>query len=349
VHDLAAGDGPASSGIDFNRSGVPLLEIVSEPDMRSGAEAHAYLTALKQILQYLDVSDCNMEEGSLRAEPNVSIRPAGQTELGTKTEVKNVASFSGAQKSIEFEVSRQQQILESGGRIVQETRGWDADRGVTLAQRSKESAHDYRYFPEPDLAPLAVDKGWVERVRADMPELPRARFERLRSGHGLSAFDAGNLTASRALADYFEETVAAGAPAKPAANWMMGDLQALMAEARCAVAECKVRPRQLAAMIGLIEDGTISGKIGKELLAAMFATGKEPGALVEEKGLVQISDAGELEAVVARVVADNPGPVNDYRSGKKKALGFLMGQAMKATQGKGNPKLISEILTRKLQ
>ena len=345
VHTLGGGD----SGVDFNRSGVPLLEIVSEPDLRSGDEAHAYLTALKQILEYLGVSDCNMEEGSLRAEPNVSIRPPGQTELGTKTEVKNVASFSGAHKSIEFEVARQRQVLESGGRVAQETRGWDADRGITVSQRSKESAHDYRYFPEPDLAALAVDEAWVDRIRDAMPELPQARFTRFQKQYELNDFDAGNLTASRATADYFEEAVAAGAPAKQAANWMMGDLQALLTEAKCRIEECKIGPAQLAAMIALIEDGTISGKIAKELLPQMLATGEEPKALVEKKGLVQISDAGELEAVVEQVMADNPGPVNDYRSGKKKTFGFLMGQAMKATEGKGNPKLVSEILKGKLE
>ena len=340
VHGIGSGE----SGVDFNRSGVPLLEIVSDPDIRSADEAYTYLTTLKQILQYLDVSDCNMEEGSLRAEANISLRPVGSTELGTKTEVKNVASFSGTHKAIEYEIRRQKQILDEGGAVVQATRGWDAQRGVTFAQRSKESAHDYRYFPEPDLAPVVVDDAWVERIRKSLSELPRARFARFEEHYGLSTHDAGILTATRAMAYYFEQTVAAGADAKKAANWIMGDLQALLTEAKVEIGACKIEPADLAGMIGLIEDGTISGKIGKELLPEMFASGKQPKALVEEKGLVQISDRGELEALAREVIAANPGPAEEYRQGKKKALGFLIGQMMKATRGKGNPKMINEIL-----
>jgi len=349
VHTIGGvGGGPAQSGVDFNRSGVPLLEIVSEPDIRSAQEAYAYLTALKQILQYLGVSDCNMEEGSLRAEANISIRPAGASTFGVKTEVKNVASFSGTQKAIEFEVARQREVLESGGTVVQETRGWDADRGITVSQRSKESAHDYRYFPEPDLVPIAIDEAFVERIRAVMPELPRARFERFQSEYGLNAYDAGVLTSDKAMADYFEEAVRSGAPAKQAANWIMGDLQALLAENKADIAACPVAAGNLAAMIALIEEGTISGKIAKELLPAMFDTGKAPKTLVEEKGLVQISDMTALEKAVCGVIADNPGPVADYRAGKKQAMGFLVGQVMKATQGKANPKRVNEILMREL-
>ncbi len=348
VHTIGAGTsgGPAQSGVDFNRCGVPLLEIVSEPDIRSAQEAYAYLTALKQILQYLGVSDCNMEEGSLRAEANISIRPVGTEAFGTKTEVKNVASFSGTQKAIEYEVERQRQVLETGGKVVQETRGWDADRGITVSQRSKESAHDYRYFPEPDLVPIAVDEAWVARVQEGMPELPQARFDRFQQQYSLSAYDAGVLIATRAMADYYEACVKAGAPGKQAANWIMGDLQALLTEAKCAIDACKVSPEGLAAMIALIENGTISGKIAKDLLPEMFATGKAPKALVEEKGLVQISDTGALEAIVRDVVAANPGPAADYRGGKKQAFGFLVGQAMKATKGKGNPKIVNELLAK---
>lgn len=288
VHGIGAGE----SGVDFNRCGVPLLEIVSEPEIHSADEAYAYLTTLKQILQYLGVSDCNMEEGSLRAEANISLRPVGTEAFGTKTEVKNVASFSGTHKAIEYEIARQREILEEGGTVVQETRGWDADRGVTVAQRSKESAHDYRYFPEPDLVPIVVDESWEARIRESLPELPRARFARFCEVYGLSERDAGVLTSSRVMADYFEAVVAAGAEAQQAANWVRGDLQALLLERNCDLAESPISPEHLAEMIGLIADGTISGKIGKELLPAMFDTGKAPKALVEEKGLVQISDRG---------------------------------------------------------
>ena len=344
VHTIGGGD----SGVDFNRSGVPLLEIVTDPDIRSAQEAYAYLTALKQILQYLDVSDCNMEEGSLRAEANISIRPVGSSKLGAKTEVKNVASFSGTYKAIEFEVERQREVLESGGSVAQETRGWDAVRGVTVSQRSKESAHDYRYFPEPDLVPIAVSEDWIETIHGGMPELPQARNARFQEQYGLSAYDAGVLTGSRAMADYFEETVRLGAGAKLAANWITGDLQALLTEAKTTVDACKVSAGALASMLTLIEEGTISGKIAKELLPDMFASGKEPKALVEEKGLVQISDTAALEAAVRDVIAANPGPVADYRGGKKQAFGFLVGQLMKATKGKANPKMANEILAHEL-
>jgi len=290
-----------------------------------------------------------MEEGSLRAEANVSIRPAGAKEFGVKTEVKNVASFSGVQKAIEFEIARQRQLLDEGGTILQETRGWDADRGITVSQRSKESAHDYRYFPEPDLVPLAVDEAWEAKIRETLPELPRARWTRLQEEYGLSAYDADVLTASRGMADYFEITVKAGAAAKPAANWIMGDLQALLVKTGVAIETCKVSSGELAAMIRLIDDGTISGKIAKDVLLEMFETGKSAKSIVEARGLVQISDENELTKVVASVVAANPGPVDDFRNGKEKALGFLVGQVMKATKGKANPKLVNDILMKALE
>lgn len=344
THTIGGGD----SGVDFNRSGVPLLEIVTEPDINSADEAYAYLTALKRLLQYLGVSDCNMEEGSLRAEANISVRPQGSAELGTKTEVKNVASFSGTHRAIEYEIARQVQAIADGGTIVQETRGWDAERGVTFSQRSKESAHDYRYFPEPDLAPLAVDEQWETEIRAGLPELPRVRFLRFQGDYGLSPYDADVLTATRTMADYFEAVVAAGAPAKPAANWVMGDLQALLTKTDTPLESCRVTAGDLAEMIALIEDGTISGKIAKDLLIDMFESGKKAKALVDEKGLVQIGDRDELEAVVREVVAAHPGPAADFRSGKEKAFGFLVGQVMRATQGKANPKLANDILRAEL-
>jgi aspartyl-tRNA(Asn)/glutamyl-tRNA(Gln) amidotransferase subunit B len=341
THTLGGG----VSGVDFNRSGVPLLEIVTEPEIFSAEEAYAYLTALKQILEYLDVSDCNMEEGSLRAEPNISIRPKGVTELGVKTEVKNVASFSGVQKAIEFEVKRQVKALESGETIVQETRGWDADRGITVAQRAKESAHDYRYFPDPDLVPVVVDDAWEERIRQSLPELPQARKQRFRYELGLSEYDAGVVGICKELADYFEASVAAGAPAKQAVNWITGDTLAILAERKMDIAGCRMTPQALADMIGLIGDGTISGTIAKEILPGLIESGGDPKAIVEKRGLVQISDTVELEGLVEGIIRENPGPAQEYRDGNKKAIGFLMGQAMKATKGKGNPKLINQILT----
>jgi aspartyl-tRNA(Asn)/glutamyl-tRNA(Gln) amidotransferase subunit B len=344
THTLGGG----RSGVDFNRSGVPLLEIVSEPDLCSADDAFAYLTALKQIIQYLGVSDCNMEEGSLRAEANISIRPKGETAFGVKTEVKNVASFSGVHKAIAFEIARQRRVLDEGGTVVQETRGWDADRGVTFSQRSKESAHDYRYFPEPDLIPIAIDEAWEAALREQLPELPLAKLRRFEAVYQLSEYDAGVMTATRDLATYYEAVVAAGAPPKPAANWVMGDLQALLADARVDIAACPVSPAGLAEMILLIEEGTISGKIAKDLLPEMMKTGDGAKALVAARGLVQISDMGELETAVGEVLAANPGPVADYRAGKKQALGFLMGQIMKQTRGKANPKLVNELLVKQL-
>lgn len=341
--------GTKESGVDFNRCGVSLLEIVTEPDIHSAQEAYAFLTALKQTLQYLDVSDCNMEEGSLRAEPNISIRPVGETALGTKSEVKNVASFSGVQKAIEFELKRQAKILDDGGQVVQETRGWDADKGITVSQRKKESAHDYRYFPEPDLVPIVVDEAWEQEIAARMPELPLPRLCRFQDQYGLSTYDAGVLTSTRDMADYFEEAVAVGAAPKQAANWISGDLSALLNDRKVEIRDTKVRPAHLAEMIKLIEDGTISGKIAKELLFDIFDSGKEPRKLVEEKGLTQISDTGELEAAVRDVIANNPGPVEDFRNGKQQAMGFLVGQTMKATRGKANPKLVNEILQKVLR
>lgn len=339
--------GGGQSGVDFNRCGVPLLEIVTEPDIHSADEAYAYLTELKQILQYLDVSDCSMEEGKLRAEANISVRPKGSTAFGTKTEVKNVASFSGTYKAIQYEIARQIQILNDGGTIVQETRGWDDDRGVTFSQRAKESAHDYRYFPEPDLVPIVVDEAWEESIRAALPELPAARRARLTGAFGLSDYDAGVLTGTRAMADFYEAAAAKTDP-KKAANWIMGDLQALVTEDKAEIGSIPVTPEHLAAMINLIEDGTISGKIAKEVLAEMYRTGKSPAAVVEEKGLVQISDHGAIDAAVAEVIAANPAQVAEFRAGKEKVLGFLVGQIMKATQGKANPKMVNDILRAKL-
>lgn len=344
THTLGGGQ----SGVDFNRCGVPLLEIVTEPDIHSAEEAYEYLTALKQIFQYLDVSDCNMEEGSLRAEANISVMPKGSKVFGTKSEVKNVASFSGVKKAIDFEIARQIKLIESGGQVVQETRGWDADRGITFSQRKKESAHDYRYFPEPDLVPVVVNEAWEAEIRATMPELPAARKKRFEADYGLSAYDAQVLTSTRAHADYYEAAVKAGATAKLAANWIMGDLQSLLTAANIDLVDSKVSPENLASMIALIEKGTISGKIAKDVLADIFETGKTADAIVAEKGLVQISDTGAVEEIVRKVLADNPSQVEQFKAGKQQVTGFLVGQIMKASQGKANPKMVNDILRAEL-
>jgi len=340
--------GPGVSGVDFNRAGVPLLEIVTEPDINSAEEAYAYLTALKQILMYLDVSDCNMEEGSLRAEPNISIRPKGTADLGVKSEVKNVASFSGVQKAIEFEVKRQAKLIREGGQVQQETRGWDADRGVTLAQRLKESAHDYRYFPEPDLVPIVVDEAWEQRIRETLPELPKARFNRFKTAYGLTDYDTDVLITDKATADYFEAAVKAGAAAKPSANWIMGELQALLSEFGQTLAECKISAVQLAGLLSLIDSGTISGKIAKDVIVEMFNSGQDAKVIVESRGLLQISDVSAIESIVRDVLAQHSGPVADFRGGNAKAKGFLVGQVMKAMQGKGNPQVVNRILDEQL-
>jgi aspartyl-tRNA(Asn)/glutamyl-tRNA(Gln) amidotransferase subunit B len=340
--------GQDESGVDFNRCGVSLLEIVTEPDLRSADQTYAFLTSLKQLLLYLGVSDCNMEEGSLRAEPNISVRPVGREKFGTKAEVKNVASFSGVQKAIEFEFKRQVKVITDGGEVSQETRGWDAAKGVTVSQRSKESAHDYRYFPEPDLVPIVVDEAWEKTIAETLPELPLPRKKRTVDEYALNEYDAGVLTGTREMADYFEAVAKAGAPAKVASNWITGDLRALISDSKSDIAEIKIKPEQLASMISLIEDGTISGKIAKEIIVDMFESGKDAKALVEEKGLVQISDASELEGLIREVLERNPGPVEDFRGGKKQAKGFLVGQCMKASKGKGNPKVVNELLDKLL-
>jgi aspartyl-tRNA(Asn)/glutamyl-tRNA(Gln) amidotransferase subunit B len=344
THTLGGGN----SGVDFNRCGVPLLEIVTEPDLRSAQEVYAFLTALKQLLEYLEVSDCNMEEGSLRAEANVSLRPRGQTAFGVKTEIKNVASFSGVVKAIDFEIARQTEILRDGGKITQETRGWDADRGITFPQRQKESAHDYRYFPEPDLTPIVVDAAWEQRIRESLPEFPIARKKRFVAEYKLSAYDAMVLTSTRAMADYYETAVRAGADPKLAANWIQVELLSLLAEAGADISASPVTPERLAEMIALITSGAISGKMAKGVLNTMFETGKTAQAVVAEQGLAQISDSSEIENIVRRVLADNPGQVEQFKAGKTKVVGFLVGQVMRATQGKANPKLVNDIMEREL-
>ncbi|MBP2655153.1 MAG: gatB [Firmicutes bacterium] len=334
--------------VDYNRTGVPLLEIVSEPDIRSADEAKAYLEKLKAILQYIDVSDCKMEEGSLRCDANISLRPAGATYLGTKSELKNLNSFKAVQRGLEYEVLRQTEVLEEGGKVVQETRTWDEGRGITASMRSKEQAHDYRYFPEPDLVPIVVDPVWIEDIRKKLPELPDARRARLINDHNLSSYDAGMITSSRAMADYFDNTLKAGADAKTAANWLMGEVSKHLNLSNCEVEDCPVTPEKLVELTKLLDKGTISGKIAKTVFEEMWSSGKDAATIVKEQGLVQISDEGAIIAVIEAVIAANPQSVADFQAGKDRAIGFLVGQVMKQTKGRANPEVVNKLLRERM-
>ncbi len=342
-------EGGGGSLVDFNRVGTPLVEIVSEPDLRSPEEARAYLEKLRAIMEYCGVSDVKMEEGSLRCDANISLRPVGQKEFGTKTELKNMNSFRAVQRGLEYEQLRQAEVLESGGKVVQETRRWDEAQGRTISMRSKEEAHDYRYFPDPDLVPIQLDPEWQARVRASIPELPDARKARYTSEYGLSSYDAGVLTSSVKLADLFEESLKYTKDAKAAANWIMVELLGYLNANGLEIEDVKLTGQGLGEMIQLIESGTISTKIAKTVFKTMLETGKAPKQIVEEQGLVQISDEGAILAVVDAVIAANPQSVADYRSGKEKALGFLVGQVMKETKGKANPGLVNKLLTERLK
>ncbi len=346
--------GETYSLVDVNRAGLPLMEIVSEPDMRSPEEARAYLVKLRQILRYIGASRANMEEGNMRCEPNVSIRPAGQAAFGQKVELKNINSFRHAYDAIKFEVERQRQVLESGGAVVQETRGWREDIGQSVSQRTKEYADDYRYFPEPDLPTLVVSREWVERVRARMPELPDARRARFREEYGLSDYDARVLTEVRARADFFEAAVALakGEPrqrAKAVANWVTGDMARLLNASGMEIQECKVTPQGLAELLELQANGTISGKTAKAVFEEMFRSGRAPGDIVREAGLVQITSGDEIAAAVEKVIRDNPKPVEDYRRGKEEAIKFLVGQVMRETRGRARPDVVLQTLEEKLR
>ncbi len=344
-------DSSRNTHLDFNRSGVPLIEIVTEPDLRSSAEAYDYLSRLKEILEYLEVNDGNMEEGSLRCDANVSVRRAGEEKFGTRTELKNINSFRFVQKAIDYEVARQIDVIETGGRIVQETRLWNSEEERTVSMRSKEEAHDYRYFPDPDLPLLVVDNEWVETVRHSMPALPEERRRRLVQEYALSEYDAGVLTATRALSDFFEETVKRSGQPKTAANWIMGDLLRFYKENNVDtkdLSQSPVTPEMLADMIRLVENGTISGKIAKTVMEEMYKTGKPAQEIIEEKGLVQISNSGEIEKIVDKVLEDNAKPVEQYRAGKTGSFGFFVGQVMKATGGRANPQTVNDLLRKKL-
>lgn len=335
--------------VDYNRTGTPLLEIVSEPDMRSAKEAVAYMEKMRAILQYVGISDCRMEEGSLRCDANVSVRPVGQKELGTKTEIKNINSFKGVERAIEYEAMRQAELLEDGGQVVQETRTWDEKEGVTKSMRTKEEANDYRYFPEPDLVPFTVSDEYIENIRKSLPELPDARKERYMKEFGLSSEDAVFMTNDKATADYFEAAVDAGADPKACVNWLMGEFASQLSTDGIEIAKAPVSAENLAALLKLISKGTISGKIAKKVFATMWKEGGNPEEIVKAQGLVQISDTAELSKLVDEVVGKNPKAVEDFKAGKKKAVGALVGQIMKATKGKANPRVINELLNKKLQ
>lgn len=344
IHD----DHQPVSYVDFNRTGVPLMEIVSEPDIRSPEEAAAYLRTLREILRYLGICDGNMEEGSMRCDANISLRPRGQEELGVKTELKNMNSFRNVQRALEFEIRRQRTLLESGRAVVQETRLWDANRNVTVSMRGKEEAHDYRYFPDPDLVPVTIDQEWIAAVERSLPELADAKRERFMREYGLPAYDAQVLTSSRALADYFEAASRAFPHPKVVSNWIMSELMRELKKDDGDIESCLVTPECLAELLGLIDTGVVSGKIAKTVFEEMFSTGKAPRVIVEEKGLVQVTDEGLIEAAVGEVLAGHPVEVARYRGGEEKLFGFFVGQVMRHTRGKANPQLVNEILRKKL-
>jgi aspartyl-tRNA(Asn)/glutamyl-tRNA(Gln) amidotransferase subunit B len=336
------------TGIDLNRAGTPLLEIVSEPDLRSAKEAVAYLKKLHSIIRYLDISDAIMAQGSMRCDANVSIRPVGQEEFGTRTEIKNINSFKFVEKAINYEVQRQKDVLEDGGRIVQETRLYDADKDETRSMRSKEVANDYRYFPEPDLLPIVIDDAYIEAIRSTLPELPDRRAARFVSDYGLSEYDAGVLVATREMADYFETTATLSGDAKLAANWVSQDLQALLNKHSWELSDSPIQAERLATLIQRIKDNTISGKIAKTVFEAMLDDSNDVDSIIEAKGLKQVTDSGALESLVDQVIADNPDQVQQYRDGKVQVIGFLVGQCMQLSKGKANPAQVNEILRSKL-
>jgi len=338
-----------SSLVDFNRAGVPLMEIVSEPDLRSADEARQYVVELRAILQYLGINNGDMESGQLRCDANVSLRPVGRAELGTKVEIKNMNSFRAIHRAIEYEIGRQSEVLDSGGRLVQETRGWNDARGLTVSQRTKEFAEDYRYFPEPDLPPLEVSRGWVAEIRAGLPELPAARRQRFITAYGLTPYDAALLTSSKPMAGFFEETVRLAAPAKAAANWILGDFSRLLNAERKEIEQSSVKPQHLQELIQLIDSGVISGKMAKETFEIMYREVDPGPALTALKGSSQISGDAELEAIADQVIAENAQSVADFKAGKERALKFLIGQGMKISRGRANPQRLEASLREKIR
>lgn len=336
------------SFVDLNRAGVPLMEIVSEPDMRSPQEAVEYMRKLRSILRYLGVCDGNMEQGSLRCDANISVRLVGETSFGTRTEVKNINSFRFVEKALEYEIKRQIRVIETGGRVVQETRLWNPDRGITESMRGKEEAHDYRYFPEPDLVPVVIGKEMIDEISASLPELPDVRRERFVSEYNLPPSDSVLLVSEKPLADWFEEAVKLGGQPKAVANWVMGELMRLLNEDNKSIEDCPLEPGKLVEMLNLIDTGIISGKLAKAVFEEMYRTDKSPESIVTEKGLVQISDSEELERTVDKIIARHPKEVERYRAGEEKLMGFFVGQIMKATKGKANPQIVNDLLKKKL-
>ena len=336
------------SYVDLNRTGVPLLEIVSEPDMRTPEEAGEYLRRLRSILRYLEVCDGNMEEGSFRCDANISVMPEGSKTFGTRAELKNMNSFRNVERALEYEIQRQIEVLEDGGNVVQETRLWNDQKNITESMRSKEEAHDYRYFPDPDLVPLRVDREWIDRISTKLPELPDEKIQRFHSEYGLSDYDARVLAAEKELAEYFEKTVSAGAPPKPASNWIMVELLHKLNDDKVFIADSPIPPGDMARLIGLIENETISGKIAKTVFAEMYDTQKPPETIVKEQGLMQITDSGEIAAIVDTIIAAHPDEVAAFRGGKDNLLKFFIGQVMKETKGKANPKLVNDLVKEKL-
>jgi len=341
-------DSDKFSYVDLNRSGTPLVEIVSEPDMRSSDEAYAYLTELKQVLQFVDVSTCDMEKGHLRCDANVSVRLRGAEKFGTKAEVKNLNSFRFLKEALDYEIERQVALLEGGGRVVQETRLYNPGLGETFSMRSKEDAHDYRYFPEPDLTPLEIGAEWLDSLRAEMPELPAAKRSRFITEYGLREYDADVLTQSRALSEYFDAAARSAGDPKAAANWVMGDLAALLKAEGREISASPVSPEHLAELIRMIGSGKLSGKLAKEIFPKMFAGGEAPSAIAAREGLQQISDTGAIEKIIDEVIAANPKQVEQYRGGKPTVINFLVGQAMKATRGQANVSVVTDLLKQKL-
>ena len=344
IHDPAQ---PVSY-VDLNRTGTPLMEIVSEPDLRTPEEAAEYLKALRDILVYLEICDGNMEEGSFRCDANISLRPVGQAEFGTRAELKNMNSFRNVAKALEYEIRRQRAVLDDGGTVIQETRLWDAGANKSLSMRGKEEAHDYRYFPDPDLLPLIVEPAWVAEIKAGLPELPEAKRQRFEAQYGLPAYDAGVLTMSRPLADYFEAVAKACDAPKAASNWIMSELLgALNAEGK-EIGDSPIAAGQLAELIRLVESGELSGKLAKQVFGEMMASGKDPGAVVAEKGLKQVSDEGPLRELLQKIFAANPGQVEQFKAGKDKLLGFFVGQVMKETKGQANPQVLNDLVKKML-
>lgn len=345
IHDAFTGD----TLVDFNRCGVPLIEIVSEPDFRSAEEVVCYMQTLKSILEYLDICDCKMQEGSLRCDVNLSIRPKGQKEFGTRTETKNLNSFKAIQRNIEYEIKRQIEVIENGGEVIQETRRWDDAKGINVSMRTKEDAQDYRYFVEPDLMPINLTKEYVENIKENLPMMPNVRRKMYVEKYNLPEYDADQITNSKKIADFFDETIKYTNNIKQVSNWIMGDLSRMLHESELEITEIKFIPENLAEIVNLVDKGTISSKIAKVVFEEMFNTGKKPEEIIKEKGLVQVSDEGLIKEVVEKIVAANPQSVIDYHAGRDRALGFLVGQVMKETKGKANPQIVNKFILEKLE